>query len=66
MILVKKKANYACFHIHTEAVSTWSHGRHVEKNGYATSKQTLKMIATAKYNANLKQSCGTIKMSTPT
>jgi len=44
MILVEKKANYACFHIHTEAVSTWSHARHVEKNGYATSNRRQKWL----------------------
>ena len=63
---MEKKADAACFHIHTVAVSTWSPAGLVAKNDYATSKQTLEMVAAAKYNANLKQTCGRIKTPTPT
>jgi hypothetical protein len=44
-----------CFHIHTGSACAWSHVGRVEKNAYATSKQTPKTIANPKTNAALKQ-----------
>ena len=40
LILVKKKVDDTCFHIHTAAVSTLNHVWRVMKNGYLTPKQT--------------------------
>ena len=61
LILVEKKADVACRHIHTGTVSIWRYVKGVEKNEYLTLKQTPKTIATAKYNVFLSQTCGRIK-----
>jgi hypothetical protein len=66
MILVQKKTNDTCFHIHTETDSTWSHAGGVEKNAYPTPQQTQKNIAATKSNCIQLQSCGTLKTANPT
>ncbi len=50
LILVEKKTNDTCIHIHTVAVSTWSHVWRVEKIAYATPKQAPKNVAATKSN----------------
>jgi len=65
-ILVQKKTNDTCFHIHTATASTWSHAGHVKKNAHPTPKQTQKNVATPKSDLNLKQTCGSPKKFTAT
>jgi hypothetical protein len=52
--------------MHTVAVSTWNHVERVEKNAYATPKQTQRNKLNPKQNPPLKQSCGATKTATPT
>ncbi|MCL5877474.1 MAG: hypothetical protein M1540_06655 [Candidatus Bathyarchaeota archaeon] len=54
------KTNSTWFHIHKKASSTWGHVGRVEKNAYATPKQTTKTVATAKSNRLQMPSCGTL------
>jgi hypothetical protein len=60
-VLVEKKTNDTYRHIHTAAVSTWSHAGDVEKNTYPTPKQTSKNVGKPKQSPSLKQSCGNSK-----
>jgi hypothetical protein len=57
---------YTWIHNHKKAVSTWRHAHRVIKIEYLTLKQKLKNVAPAKYDAALKQSCGTVKTPKPT
>ncbi len=65
-ILVKKKPDDTCPHIHTAAASTWSHVGRVEKISYPTPKQAPKNVATTKSNRPQLQSRGNSKTATPT
>jgi hypothetical protein len=66
LILVEKKAVDTCFHIHTVAVSTWSHVGRVEEIAYPTTEQALKNVATPKSSRPQLQSCGNFRIATPT
>jgi hypothetical protein len=54
------------FHIHIQTAPTWSHVLHVGKKEYPISKQTQKSNEKTKHSLRLKQSCGRIKIATPT
>jgi len=45
------QADDTCFHIHTEALSTWSYAVRVMENAYPTPKQTYKKLETQKADA---------------
>ncbi len=66
LILVEKKANGACLHIHTAAPSTWFYVRCVEKFAIPTPKQKLRNVAATNQSLPLMQSCGGVKKEKPT
>jgi hypothetical protein len=63
---VAKRSVDTCFHIHIQPCSTWSHVGRVERNAYATPKQTLKNSANVECSGLLSKSCGNSKTATPT
>jgi hypothetical protein len=66
VILVEKKTNDTCFHIHIQPQSAWSHAGGVEENAYPTRNQTPKNVATPKQSAPLNQMCEKLRTATPT
>jgi hypothetical protein len=58
---VAEKVFGICFHIHIPPASIWSHNGRAKENAYAAPKQAPKIIATAKSNCPLLQSCGRFK-----
>jgi|WetSurMetagenome_2_1015567.scaffolds.fasta_scaffold1812360_2 hypothetical protein len=57
LILVKKKADYTCFHNHTASAPAWIHAVHLKKNTDATPHQAKKNNANQKNNRTQMQSC---------
>jgi hypothetical protein len=60
LILVEKKEDGACLHVHTVTLSAWRYVGHVEKNSYATPKQAKKNNANPKSKLALSHSCGAL------